>query len=262
MQRSAFSLIELSIVLIILGLLVGGILTGQNLIRAAGLRKITTEREHYHIALTQFKDKYFALPGDMDNATRFWGAAHATAATCITTIGTGTQTCNGDGNGIIKHSAGGPLQRSEGYMFWEHLVNAGIITGGYTGMSGSSGSTHDIPEENVPTSGLSSNGGWNIEEYGGMFTAYNGIDFNTYYGINHFEYGSYDSTADHDTDAPIITNAEAYNIDQKLDDGMPGRGKVMPRPIGPCTNAADEDDLDAQYNLQENGIECSLTFLW
>src|SRR5438552_4058186 len=86
--RQAFSLVELSIVLVILGLLVGGILSGQSLIRAAELRSVTTEFSRYLAAVQSFKDKYFALPGDMANATAFWGIAGGTGsdATCLSTV--------------------------------------------------------------------------------------------------------------------------------------------------------------------------------
>ena len=73
--RYGFSLVELSIVLVILGLLVGGVLTGQSLIRAAELRSVSTEYSRYVASVHTFRDKYFALPGDMTNATQFWGTA-------------------------------------------------------------------------------------------------------------------------------------------------------------------------------------------
>ena len=88
----AFSLVELSIVLVILGLLTGGILAGQSLIRAAELRAVTTEYQRYVAAVQTFRDKYMALPGDMPNAIAFWGAAHATPATCQTTSSTTSAT--------------------------------------------------------------------------------------------------------------------------------------------------------------------------
>lgn len=68
-QRNAFSLVELSIVLVILGLLVGGILAGQSLIRASELRAVTSEQARIVTAIQAFRDKYFALPGDMRNAS-------------------------------------------------------------------------------------------------------------------------------------------------------------------------------------------------
>ncbi len=106
-MRAGFSLIELSIVLVILGLLTGGILTGQNLIRAAELRSVTTEFQTYQTAVMTFRDKYFALPGDMRNATDFWGSAGGggQGAACSSANATTGSTCNGDGNGQINGSS-------------------------------------------------------------------------------------------------------------------------------------------------------------
>ena len=126
-KQSAFSLVELAIVLVILGLLAGGVLSGQSLIRAAELRSISTDYNRYTTAVASFRDKYFALPGDMPNAIDFWTAAHATPATCIDTPSTDKKTCNGDNNGKIDLSAGS----NEPFRFWQHLTNAGLIEGSY-----------------------------------------------------------------------------------------------------------------------------------
>lgn len=61
--NGGFSLVELSIVLVILGLLTGGILGGQSLIKAAELRAVTTELDAFQTATNTFRQKYFALPG-------------------------------------------------------------------------------------------------------------------------------------------------------------------------------------------------------
>ena len=87
-KTSGFTLVELSIVLVILGLLVGGVLAGQSLIHAAELRAISTELTNYKTAIGAFRDKYLAIPGDMNNAVKFWGAqagstADGTDATCM-----------------------------------------------------------------------------------------------------------------------------------------------------------------------------------
>jgi prepilin-type N-terminal cleavage/methylation domain-containing protein len=66
---SAFSLVELSIVLVILGLLVGGVLSGQSLIRAAALRSVTNDYSRYSAAVNTFKDKYFPAPATAPVAT-------------------------------------------------------------------------------------------------------------------------------------------------------------------------------------------------
>ena len=134
-MRNAFSLVELSIVLVILGLLTGGILTGQSLIRSAELRKVLTQSQNYQTAMLTFREKYFALPGDMTNAQNFWGVADADAAWCWTTPSTGTETCNGNGDGQLQLSYVAVSYNLEGKRFWHHLANAGMITGQYTGQS-------------------------------------------------------------------------------------------------------------------------------
>ena len=76
-------------------------LTGQSLIRAAELRSVTTEYNKFYAGIQTFRDKYFALPGDMTNAYAYWGASCGTDA--ITTS-TG---CNGNGDGLVEGSFDG-----------------------------------------------------------------------------------------------------------------------------------------------------------
>lgn len=129
--RKAFSLVELSIVLVILGLLTGGILTGQSLIRASELRSVATEYQRYITATQTFRDKYFAIPGDMNNATRFWGR-HSTDGWCVTNssaaVNAATGTCDGTGDRLVNW---GPAasQSGENFQYWRQLALAGMIEG-------------------------------------------------------------------------------------------------------------------------------------
>lgn len=133
-EAKAFSLIELSIVLVILGLLVGGVLSGQALIRASELRSVATQHSQFLTATNSFKDKYSGLPGDIRNATRMWGAV-AAPASCATTASTGMATCNGDGDDQIKYVNSGTTSE-ENFRFWQHLANAGLISGSFSGTDG------------------------------------------------------------------------------------------------------------------------------
>lgn len=133
MHRRGFSLIELSIVLVILGLLVGGILAGKSLIHASELRKVTTDFSRYETAVHGFRDRYFSLPGDISSASKIWGAGDGgtgNTVTCFNAILTGTATCNGNGDGTI---IGATTQVHEIHHAWQHLTNAGLIEGQYTG---------------------------------------------------------------------------------------------------------------------------------
>ncbi len=151
-MKKAFSLVELSIVLVILGLLTGGILAGQSLIRAAELRSTMADISRFSTAVRTFQDKYFALPGDMNNATRFWGSAGGTGsdAACMA-FTTSPATCNGNGEGWIETAI---IAADERFLAWEHLANAGLIEGSYTGRDGSAtqgdvyDANHNIPGTN------------------------------------------------------------------------------------------------------------------
>lgn len=263
MNQNAFSLVELSIVLVILGLLTGGILAGQNLIRAAELRSVITQYEQYRTAIHTFNGKYFALPGDMRNATDFWGVIGT--GTCLTGSGTGTQTCNGDGDGIINGTNGGLAeanQFNERFMAWQHLANAGLIEGTYTGVAGSGGGSDAVIGINVPKSRIS-NGGWSFN-YPGNASGSNMV-FDGSYG-NCLLVGG-DPGGNNATFSPLFTPEETWNIDTKMDDGRPALGKIRVRDRVNCavasdgaaltTSVGDAAKLDAKYNLTDTSPRCA-----
>ncbi len=245
-SKQAFSLVELSIVLVILGLLTGGILAGQSLIRAAELRSVTTDIQKYSTALMSFRDKYMALPGDMQNAQSFWGVAHATPATCATTASTTALTCNGDGNGQLLFATGA----NEMFRAWQHMANAGLIEGTYTGTEGTAAAGyHAIPGVNSPRIKLS-NGGVGIFYLGSIISQTNNFDGN--YG-NVFVYG-----ATHPSQMPanpLFKPEEAWNIDTKLDDGKPGFGTITTyKHVTTCY------DDTSNYNYDDTAVRCALIF--
>jgi prepilin-type N-terminal cleavage/methylation domain-containing protein len=126
-QKSAgFTLIELSIVLVIIGLIVGGVLVGRDLINAAKLRATISQIEKLKTAATTFKIKFNALPGDIQASQ---AAAFGFAAR---TGGTG----DGDGDGFIEGCGqtpgNGPLLGCETVFFWTDLAKAGLISGTFT----------------------------------------------------------------------------------------------------------------------------------
>lgn len=256
--RSGFSLVELSIVLVILGLLTGGILTGQNLIRAAELRSVVTEFQRYAAATRTFQDKYLALPGDITNATEFWAAAHSTPATCKTTPSPGAATCNGDGNGIITHST---VSSNEPFRAFQQLANSGLIEGHYNGVKGPGLYEWDsVIGTNVPASRVS-NAGWSIAAPMTVTGGSSAYHFDGHYG-HRLVFGS--KTADSTTGSPALLPEEAWNLDTKLDDGKPGLGKIRSQKNSSPTSpgcATTNDPSTSTYTLTNTSILCSLIFL-
>lgn len=227
--RLAFSLVELSIVLVILGLLVGGVLSGQALIKASELRKFTSYQTQYATALQSFRDKYFALPADMPNATQFWGR-RVVGAGCngTPTTASTTGTCDGNGDGIIEWDNTGV---SEHHRVWEQLSRAGLIEGSYSYDHAS-----PLPEQQtigVERPKLIRNSSAIIGNVG------TGLVLTDIYQRTGtvIKMGGYNSGASQ-LSSGVVQPDEAYSIDTKVDDGKPGTGSVVAGvewPRGPCS---------------------------
>jgi prepilin-type N-terminal cleavage/methylation domain-containing protein len=224
--KSAFSLVELSIVLVILGLLIGGILSGQSLIRAAELRKVTTDIASITSAMGTFRDKYFALPGDMPNAIMFWGAADAgdgVGADCWMASAP-TATCNGDGDGRIGIGGG---SFPETYRFWQHLRNAGLHNNNLTGIPASPPLSlyyNDVIGQNVPASPQGSDVGYAVSEW------YSGLAYTSYKRQNTLNIAGCcwsDGSTRSNLEGASIKPEEMWQLDTKIDDGKPGFGNVQ-----------------------------------
>lgn len=246
LMKRGFSLVELSIVLVILGLLTGGILAGQSLIRASELRAVTAEHNRYLAAVQSFRDKYFALPGDFSTATKFWGTA---SGGCPSGARSGTQTCNGDGNGTMY------IHNEEMYLFWQHLANAGLIEGSYTGYTGPGHAQYDANGGvNVPRSRLN-NANWTVRSINISGAVSGWFDTNA----NIFEVGG--KQPNFWNEAVIFKPEELWNIDTKMDDGKPSVGKVNGFPWESCSNAANSADRTATYQLGDTAQRCVAVFV-
>jgi prepilin-type N-terminal cleavage/methylation domain-containing protein len=257
MKTRGFSLVELSIVLVILGLLVGGILAGKSLIHAAELRVVTTERDKYWTAMRTFRDKYFAIPGDMANATSIWGTINAAPATCRETASTGTPTCDGDGDGLITAMSTN-LSSREMFRFWEHLAKAGLIEGTYPGTRVPAGDGDEAAVGYNAGTSKFLKAGWSIQ-YDLQKTAGNTTEFfNLGLKGNSMVIGA--TIVGEPTYGVAFTPEDVWNIDSKIDDGKPAAGNVVAGVWPTCTNAINKDNLTASYLLTSSAIACSIIF--
>jgi prepilin-type N-terminal cleavage/methylation domain-containing protein len=259
-RQRGFSLVELSIVLVILGLLVGGVLSGQSLIRAAELRSVSTEYARFNTAIGTFRDKYFALPGDMNNAVSFWTAD----AACPSVVASATtNVCNGDGDGNIVATS---TNSNEVFGFWEHLARAGLVEGSYNGAPNSATATATVsnPGVNVPRAKLT-NASWDIAALGtaGVVNVSSTTYFDGSFG-NVFLFGGGTSAL---VPTGVLKPEEAWNIDTKLDDGRPAIGSVVSlesQGSGVCSDLAPDNATTraaAVYSLSvTTSTACSLLF--
>jgi prepilin-type N-terminal cleavage/methylation domain-containing protein len=108
---SAFTLVELSVVLIVIGLLVGSIMVGASILDDAKLKSLIRDGAFYKKVILDFQNKYNELPGDMTAATNYWSSSG-----------------NGDGDGLIEWSG-------ESYRAWQHLYLASLVKEVYNGTS-------------------------------------------------------------------------------------------------------------------------------
>lgn len=115
-KQSGFTLIEIAIVLVIIGLLLGGVLKGQELINSAKVKNLATDFRNIPVYIYGYQDKFRSIPGDDALAS-----SHvATAGVTIT---------NGDGNGLINSNWNDHTVTVESYNFWQHVRLAGLATG-------------------------------------------------------------------------------------------------------------------------------------
>ncbi len=130
--QRGFTLIEIAIVLVIIGLLLGGVLKGQELITSARVRNLISLQDGVKAAFFGFQDRFRAYPGDYAAATGNINGA----------------TVNGDGDGRIELA--GAVVAREDIAVWEHLSRAGFINGSYTYAAAPSPATNAISPYTVP----------------------------------------------------------------------------------------------------------------
>ena len=219
-KKSAFSLIELSIVLIIIGLLIAGITGGASLIKSSELRSVIGEARGYAVAVNAFFTQYDALPGDFS-----------------TSISAGDVV--GNQNSRIEYAT-----NSEGTEAWRDLKTAGAID---SILTITNSNTAQAPSVNIPASKTKSNG-WAFDS--------NNTDFKNYVVITGAIAASSDANNSLINGAFKSTGAllptDALSIDAKTDDGKPNSGKVL-GVLSTCFSGA-------TYTVATTTKVCALSF--
>jgi prepilin-type N-terminal cleavage/methylation domain-containing protein len=214
-RQSGFTLIELSIVLVIIGLIVGGVLVGQDLIKAAEVRATVAQIEKYNSAINTFRGKYAYIPGDITGAQATVFGLEARAGT----VGLG------DGNGLLQgvdddDTVGNGLYcGQEQRLFWDDLSTTNLVDGNYNANANltTALSTAEALQGIFPGAKLGR---------GNMITVFSAS------GYNYYEITGITACADNAdpgfayTLTTSLTPQEAFNIDSKMDDSRPATGTV------------------------------------
>lgn len=232
-------------------------LGGRSLIRAAELRAITTEHSNFVTAVNTFRTRFNAVPGDFRQATNFWGESSANCTSWTGALSTNGSTCNGNGSGSLANASSGDnaagvkIAVRENVLFWQHLTNAGLIEGSYNATWAAAAGT------SFPTSKFTG-GAWHATNIAGA----NGDFFANFTNTDYFLFtASSDATAE---GVAILSPEDAWNIDRKMDDGMPGRGSVQTHTgaqLATCTGASgttSSSDTSTDYRLSNASNACTL----
>lgn len=243
-KQNGFTLIELSIVLVIIGLIVGGIMVGQSLYHQYLLRSVISDITAYKSAVNLFESKYNALPGDMPNASDFWACEESPDWFCTST---GDGGFNGGGDGFINDWYCDNHNGSfESLRAWEHLSLAGLVSGRYR-----VGTDNDrVLGQTVPASKIEG-GGYEL-----------GCSGSSWFILPVGHYIGFAASGGDQLMNSILPPSEAYAIDQKLDDGAPETGDIIGKDGGDVAAGKCDNTANDTYKTTNSKDACWLAFLF
>ena len=135
-KQSGFTLVEIAIVLVIIGLLLGGVLKGQELINSAKIKNVANDLNGIAAGVYAYQDRYKTFPGDDGAALARWST-----------------TFNGNKDGVVGADPTGAAlattanfndappaalaaSTNETILFWHHMRLAGFVSGSTAGTDG------------------------------------------------------------------------------------------------------------------------------
>lgn len=215
-------------VLVIIGLIVGGVLVGQTLVKGAEVRATVSQIEKYNQAVNAFQGKYNCLPGDCSNATNFFGT--------FAVLPTNSQ--NGDGNGMILDSHQNAANMypfdtaNEVIVVFSHLFLAGltdccnpanlspVFYGGAPGPAGAAWPATKAGQGGFVAVNIESRNGWFL----GMGNA---VPASACGGGNNNDHMNLQAGGKCINSGGLLTPQQAWAFDTKVDDGLPTTGNVV-----------------------------------
>jgi prepilin-type N-terminal cleavage/methylation domain-containing protein len=232
--QRGFTLLEIVIVVLIAGMVLAGVVKGQEMVTSAKIKRLSGQLDEIRAAFLGFEDRYRALPGDYDNAL---AALDCGASACL----------HGNGDDRIRANetpvAGSQVR--EDILVWTHLTRSGLLKGEYTMLDG---------ETTANARNTSTN------PYGALMQ----IAFDGVYGVGG------NSTPHHALKTgPQIPVEVLAELDSKVDDGHPYGGTLQFSPYAAngtapveggngCTTVAAPQ---GQWNLAAGNTNCGAALL-
>jgi len=123
-KQRGFTLVEIAIVLVIIGLLLGGILKGQEMVTQAKIKNVIADFSGISAAYHGYVDRYKKIPGDDPCA-----GGTVSLSNCGTATGRWTGATAGNGNGVVGGAYNSATNTDESRLWWDHLRRAGFVSG-------------------------------------------------------------------------------------------------------------------------------------
>lgn len=233
-NQKGFTLIELSIVVVVIALIVSGVIAGQSLVRQAELRDILSKSIIYKTAINTFLLKYNYLPGDMPGFSQYYPGV-----------------VSGNGDGVVKAPNG---NHGSAESMWLQAMADGLFNGQLHTYSDRKDLLVLKPNNYVFRFGLACAGGGIPHKHSFLLLSVSsGAGFANYNGGSCYYFINQNFTA--------VTVKEAYNMDLKADDGKPSIGKIASRlPVnmaGPNCVSSGEYNLTGAADLKKCGLYIS-----
>lgn len=239
-NRYGFSLMEMSIVVAIIGLIVASVATGFNLVHSAKIRNTITSLENFKKSTYNFIDQYNYFPGDMPNASKFWGTYQSGQ------IIQGAD--DGNGNGFVESD-----NSLEDLYYWRHLSLSKNISGNYTGKPESTSPLKKYKSKvNAPGS----------EAFKKVLFSFETHNKSEIWGTtgNAFRLAAPLISSNNNLRKGAISVKDAYSIDTKIDDGKASYGDIYAIGDNSCVDGVAGTDSKAKYMLNHKGEDCTIIY--
>ena len=251
-NKKGFTLVELSIVIIIIGFLIAGVSSGQSLIKQAQLNTVINDFVKFKTGIVGFTSRYDFPPGDFPYAYQYWGSVDGCTNTDANVVP--HNGCNGNGDGNLGYNNVSQNVYEGGFLMWKHLQLAGFLAGNYSGLYPAGTAEPGI---DLPAGALNDSGYYGVfDTYYGLVPIQDMINFGSRVPGD-FPYGA------------ILKPIDAKGIDTKLDDGFPITGVLVSgrspaNAAGSCSNGFGSEELTGatEYALDSDNIGCRMLYIY